>query len=509
MEILSSSAKSWGLCAGCAFIFKRNDVAAGGDVDLDACFSRLAEELRELASKDAVFEAHAEIAEDPMLKDAVADNIAAGMSATEAADSACDGICAMFDEIDDEYLRARKDDVKDVVARLKRIMSGSSDTQHKLPDMDDIILVSEEFYPSDMESFDLSEIKGMISDSGSSTSHVCILARSKGIPVLTGVKGCTERIQNGDRVILDGENGRIFISPDGETEQAFAMRKEKEAARGNIVNRIKELTPEMQVYANAGDVGDVRKAIENGAEGIGLFRSEFLFMGSQDGFPDEETQFRAYCEAAEICKGKPLTIRTLDIGGDKSLNYFKIPKEENPFLGWRAIRICLQRPDIFKPQLRAILRASAYGKVRVMFPMISTVEEFRDAVSVLEECKSELRAEGVSYDEKLPVGMMVETPAAVLKADEFSAIADFFSIGTNDLTQYIMAADRGNSAVSYLYKYDDPAVLKSIEMVAKAAADAGIEAAVCGEMASDEKFVKPLSNLGISEVSLSPGKFIL
>lgn len=508
MEVLSSSGKSWGLCAGSAFILTRNELSGSADVDLDACFSRLDEELRVLAAKDSIFEAHAEIAADPMLKDAVAENISSGMTATEAADKACAGICSMFDEIDDEYLRARKDDVKDVVARLKRIMSGSSDTGLQLPDRNDLILVSDEFYPSDMETLDLSKIRGMVSSLGSSTSHVCILARSKGIPVLTGVHGCTERIGDGDRVIIDGENSRVVISPDSETEKAFVSRKEKETSKGRILDRIHAAFPDMKVYANAGNVDDVRAAICGGAEGIGLFRSEFLFMCSHDGFPDEDTQFRAYRDAAEICGCKVLTIRTLDIGGDKSLDYFKVPKEENPFLGWRAIRICLERHDIFKPQLRAIIRASSHGKVRIMFPMISTVEEFREAVSVVEECKGELRAEGMAFDENIQVGMMVETPAAVLQAEEFASMADFFSIGTNDLTQYIMAADRGNNSVSYLYKYDNPAVLKSVGIVAGAAAAAGIEAAVCGEMASDETYLRTLSSLGITEVSLSPEKFL-
>lgn len=508
MYILSSSGKSWGLCAGNAFILKRRNVSDSGEVDLDTSFAKLSAELGELASKEAIFEAHAEIADDPMLRDTIAENIATGMSAAEAADKACAGICAMFDEIDDEYLRARKDDVKDVVARLKRIMSGSAGTLSELPDRNDIILVSDEFYPSDIESLDISRIRGMISESGSSTSHVCILARAKGIPVLTGVAGCTERIADGDRTILDGENGKVYVSPDSGTEKAFSSRKEKEASRGKITDRIHASHPKMRVYANAGNVDDVRSAIGNGAEGIGLFRSEFLFMGSRYAFPDEDTQLKAYSEAARICGDKILTIRTLDIGGDKSLPYFQMPKEDNPFLGWRAIRICLKRHDILKPQLRAILRASANGKVRVMFPMISSVEEFREAVSVLDECKNELRSEGKAFDENIPVGMMVETPAAVVLADEFAALADFFSIGTNDLTQYIMAADRGNSAVSYLYKYDNPAVLKSIGMVAKAAAEAGIEAAVCGEMASDESYLDTLADLGISEVSLSPEKFI-
>lgn len=503
MEVLTSSGRSWGLCAGSALLTERNVTADCGDVDLDECFATLAEELHGLASKDAIFEAHAEIAEDPTLKDAVTDNIASGMPALEAVDSACSSICAMFDEIDDEYIRARKDDVKDVFARLRRIMCGPQDTGQTVPAEGDIILVADEFYPSDMESLDLSHVRGMVSAHGSTTSHVCILAKARGIPVLTGCTGCTERIRTGDRLILDGKNGKICISPDDAAEKDFIARKEEEASRGDLAARIHAAAPGLKVYANAGNVNDVRTAISNGAEGIGLFRSEFLFMDSKNGFPDEDTQFRAYREAAEICNGKTLTIRTLDIGGDKKLPYFSIPHEDNPFLGWRAIRICLERHDIFKPQLRSILRASAYGKIRIMFPMISTLEEFKDAVSVLDECKSELMEEHKAFDEDIRVGMMVETPAAVLMADSFAEVADFFSIGTNDLTQYVMAADRGNSSVSRLYRYDDPAVLKSIGMVADAAAKAGIEVAVCGEMASEEPYAATLAGLGITEVSIS------
>lgn len=280
-------------------------------------------------------------------------------------------------------------------------------------------------------------------------------------------------------------------------------RMEAKLTAESTVSQINREYPGVKVYANAGSIEDVRNAIGKGAEGIGLFRSEFLFMESKDGFPDELTQFDAYREAAEICAGKTLTIRTLDIGGDKQLPYFHMDHEDNPFLGLRAIRLCLHKPEIFKTQLRAILRASAYGNVRVMFPMLSTLEEWDRAISILDECKKELTAEKIKFNADIMAGMMVETPAAVLMAKEFASRAGFFSIGTNDLTQYIMASDRGNSAVSYLYRYDDPAVLSAISIVSKAAEEAGIEAAVCGEMASDKKFMPTLCSMGIKELSLN------
>lgn len=503
MKILTSPAKSRGLCAGNAFILHRSKLESTETMDIDESFTRLSEELRHLAEKDSIFEAHAEIAEDPMLREAIDAAISAGLSVMEATDKACGDICAMFDELDDEYLQARKDDVKDVVARLKRILAGEADRMLQLPDYEHIILVAEEFYPSDLEALDLSRITGMVSEKGSTTSHVCIIAQTKGIPVLTGVCNCTTEISDGERTIIDAENSQVIISPDDAAETAFQTRMEAKLTAESTVSQINREYPGVKVYANAGSIEDVRNAIGKGAEGIGLFRSEFLFMESKDGFPDEQTQFDAYREAAEICAGKTLTIRTLDIGGDKHLPYYHMDHEDNPFLGLRAIRLCLHKPEIFKTQLRAILRASAYGNVRVMFPMLSTLEEWDRAISILDDCKKELATEKIKFNADIQAGMMVETPAAVLMAKEFASRAGFFSIGTNDLTQYIMASDRGNSAVSYLYRYDDPAVLSAISIVSKAAEEAGIEAAVCGEMASDKKFMPTLCSMGIKELSLN------
>ena len=460
MKILTSPAKSRGLCAGNAFILHRSKLESTETMDIDESFARLSEELRHLAEKDSIFEAHAEIAEDPMLREAIDAAISAGLSVMKATDKACGDICAMFDELDDEYLQARKDDVKDVVARLKRILAGEADRMLQLPDYEHIILVAEEFYPSDLEALDLSRITGMVSEKGSTTSHVCIIAQTKGIPVLTGVCSCTTEISDGERTIIDAENSQVIISPDDAAETAFQTRMEAKLTAESTVSQINREYPGIKVYANTGSIEDVRNAIGKGAEGIGLFRSEFLFMESKD-------------------------------------------HEDNPFLGLRAIRLCLHKPEIFKTQLRAILRASAYGNVRVMFPMLSTLEEWGGAISILDDCKKELTAEKIKFNANIKAGMMVETPAAVFMAKEFASRAGFFSIGTNDLTQYIMASDRGNSAVSYLYRYDDPAVLSAISIVSKAAEEAGIEAAVCGEMASDKKFMPTLCSMGIKELSLN------
>jgi phosphoenolpyruvate-protein phosphotransferase (PTS system enzyme I) len=512
MLTLEASYRSWGICVGKASV---RCPSAGGqtvpfraEMSLDEALSALKERYSRLAETDSVFAAHAEIADDPMLRESIENAVSDGLSLYEAVGRAGNELEALFDQIDDEYFRARKDDVRDVVRQLKKALAGEEGKESRdriseqMPADGKIILVADEFLPSDIPAMDFSKIVGLVSETGSRTGHVSIIARSKGIPVLTGIKDCTALIHQGDIVILDGENGRVIVGPD-ENVLAEAERRIKGGEADSV--RLLKLYRDagVKVYANAGCTEDVRRAINAGAEGIGLYRSEFLFMDRTDGFPDEETQAAAYREAAEICGGLPLTIRTLDIGGDKALPYCRMKKEENPFLGRRAIRLSLADPGIFKVQLRAILRASAFGNVRVMFPMVCTLSELSSAKNFLEQCKNELRREGTAFDEHIPVGMMVETPAAALKAERFAGAVDFFSIGTNDLTQYVMAADRGNADVAGLYDCRDEAVLYCINKTLKAAAKAGIEAEVCGEMASDVACAAELISLGLKAASVA------
>ena len=374
---------------------------------------------------------------------------------------------------------------------------------------DPAIVVADELAPSDTAQMDFSRVAGLVTAHGSVTSHVAIIARNKGIAALVGVAGCMRQVRTGDRLIIDGERGELIVDPDPATGRKYAARLEslrQDAFRCAADAQAPAVTPagrRITVLGNAANVDEVRRALDAGAEGIGLFRSEFLYMQGP-ALPDEETQFAAYRAAAELCGARPLTVRTLDIGGDKALPYMHFEPEENPFLGWRAIRVSLAMPELFRTQLRALLRASAFGNVRVMFPMIASVGEFRAAKAVVETCMAELDAEGVAYDRDIALGVMIETPAAVFIADELAARARFFSIGTNDLTQYVMAADRGNPRVAYLCDAFDPAVQRSIGMVLDAAHRAGIEAGMCGELAADPRATQRLVALGLGEFSVGP-----
>lgn len=523
--ILETSSKSWGFALGNAVVWAKettqNNNPAESDISLDEALELLKKEYAVLSKKDEIFLAHAEIAEDPTLRDNIESALSEGLKLYEAVEKACADLTAVFDQIDDEYLRARKDDLRDVFGKLKKIIANPDECRNKLTSNNESseshensqdrnvqkeILIAEEFFPSDAESIDFTRVCGLISEFGNRTGHICIIAKAKGIPMLTGVKGCTTSIKTGDTVILDADNGKVTVNPDTETlAEAQAYSKKYSSGISPSISRIMKTYAEagVKVFANAGNLDDVRHAIDAGAEGVGLFRSEFLFMSHPEGMPDENFQFEIYKSAAEICKGKQLTIRTLDIGGDKSLPYLEQKKEENPFLGCRAIRLCLIHPEIFKPQLRAILRASAFGNVRIMIPMLCTLDELEQTYKVIEECKSELRNEHLDFNENIPVGIMTETPATVMKAKDFAAKVDFFSIGSNDLTQYIMVADRGNSDVATLYNWKDKAVLDSIKILVDAADNAGIDSEICGEMGADPDSVSALIELGVKAVSIT------
>ena len=399
--------------------------------------------------------------------------------------------------------------MRDVCARIGRILSGETAHDPFAGLAPGTIVVADELAPSDTAQMDFGRVAGLVTAHGSVTSHVAIIARNKGIAALVGVAGCMRQVKTGDRLIIDGERGELIVDPDPATGRKYAARLEslrQDAFRCAAEAQAPAVTPggrRITVLGNAANVDEVRRALDAGAEGIGLFRSEFLYMQGP-ALPDEETQFAAYRAAAELCGARPLTVRTLDIGGDKELPYMHFEPEENPFLGWRAIRVSLAMPELFRTQLRALLRASAFGNVRVMFPMIASVGEFRAAKAVVETCMAELDAEGVPYDRDIALGVMIETPAAVFIADELAARARFFSIGTNDLTQYVMAADRGNPRVAYLCDAFDPAVQRSIGMVLDAAHRAGIEAGMCGELAADPRATQRLVALGLGEFSVGP-----
>ena len=429
-------------------------------------------------------------------------------NAAHAADSVLSEIAAMFAQADDEYLSQRAADVKDIRERLLlHILEQERVHFDALPE--DTILVAAELTPSDTIRLDLRHIAGIATETGGYYSHTGIITRNLGIPAVSGLEFDLDAIEDGTCAIVDGETGRFTLSP-SEAERQVFLREREELAR--VVSNLEQYRTRKSctvdgvegcICANIGTPADAMDAMQKGAEGIGLFRSEFLYMQGP-ALPDEETQFAAYRAAAELCGARPLTVRTLDIGGDKALPYMHFEPEENPFLGWRAIRVSLAMPELFRTQLRALLRASAFGNVRVMFPMIASVGEFRAAKAVVETCMAELDAEGVPYDRDIALGVMIETPAAVFIADELAARARFFSIGTNDLTQYVMAADRGNPRVAYLCDAFDPAVQRSIGMVLDAAHRAGIEAGMCGELAADPRATQRLVALGLGEFSVGP-----
>lgn len=475
----------------------------------DAAVAAAEGELEKLAAANDIFAAHLELAADPMLMENVAEKIAEGMTAADAVHAASGELATLFAQIDDEYLRARADDVRDVCRRiLRQLVPSETDPFAAIPDGS--ILAADELAPSDTARIDFSRVRGVVTRRGSATSHLAILARNRNLPAVVGLGDDFDRLDDGTIVVLDGPAGELLIAPDEHTAAEYRRRMEEAEARSAAADAYasQPVTTRdgraLAVLANAGSVDEVERAIRSGADGIGLFRSEFLYMQRQDGFPDEQVQTAAYARAAELCGGRPLVIRTLDIGGDKSLPYYRFPEEENPFLGWRAIRVSLELRDMFRTQLRAILRASARGGVRVMFPMIVSLAELRDALALLEECKEELRRQEVPFDDRIPVGVMIETPAAVFMADELAAEVDFFSIGTNDLTQYVLAVDRGNRRIAAMYDTLHPAVVRAMRLTVDAAHRHGCEVGICGEFAGCAAHAELLVGLGFDELSVAP-----
>jgi len=490
---------------------------------LERSVEQAAAQLQELADKAraaageeqaAIMEAHQAFLADPSFVGEMKNRIAAQqIDAESAVRQVADEFVLIFEAMEDAYMRERAADIRDVGKRLvQNLRGGGGNTLASISEP--VILVAEDLTPSDTIQMPREHVMGIVTVTGGATSHAAILARSLGVPAVMGVgEALFAQVKQGDHLIIDGSTGEILINPDQETEARYAALLEKEQERKRALNQIRDLTAkttdghEVSLMANIGGSEDVASLLEKGAEGIGLFRSEFLFMDREE-LPTEEEQFQAYVRVVQGMQGKPVIIRTLDVGGDKQLPYLDLPKEMNPFLGWRAIRISLDRHDLFKDQLRAILRASAFGKALIMFPMISHLEQVRQAKSVLEEAKQELRTAGVAFDEAIEVGVMIEVPAACLIADELAREVQFFSIGTNDLVQYTVAVDRMNEKISGLYDYFHPAVLRLMKMVIDASHRHGIWTGLCGEMAADPLATELLLGMGLDEYSTNENSLL-
>ena len=479
---------------------------------LTAVAEILRESIEKLKSKDmkeqaAIMEAHRMMVQDPMMADNIMAKIEELGNAPQGVLKAAEEQAVMFEQMEDEYFAARAVDLRDVGKRVAKYILGV-----KEPEIGDekVILCGREIEPSVIAGMETEKIAGVLLGSGSTTAHAVIIAKARAIPTIVGLnkEDRIDRIADGDHVIMDGERGEIVINPAPEDIASYdeKVKKQKElAAHYAALKDLPAVTTDgvkVDLMANIGTHMDVDNALNYGAEGVGLFRSEFVFMGRQD-IPTEEDQFKAYKEAIEKCKGKLCVIRTMDIGGDKPLPYLNIPEEENPFLGYRAVRISLQRRDLFLPQLKAILRAGVYGKAAIMIPMIINVAEFKKVKEFIEEAKLELAHEGKAYSDDVQVGIMVETPAAAIMTPVLAKYVDFFSIGTNDLVQYTLAVDRGNANLSYLYNHFNPAVLRLVQRTITSARENGIWAGMCGEMASDPNAAVLLMAMGINELSMS------
>ncbi|QEW31264.1 phosphoenolpyruvate-protein phosphotransferase PtsI [Erwinia billingiae] len=473
---------------------------------LEAIRIKAGESLGE--EKAAIFEGHIMLLEDEELEQEIIALIKDDLSSADtAAHSVIEGQAKALEELDDEYLKERAADVRDIGKRLLQNILGLH-----IVDLsaiaDEVLLVAKDLTPSETAQLNLDKVLGFITDLGGRTSHTSIMARSLEIPAIVGTGNVTSQVKNDDYLILDGVNNQIYVNPTAEKIEELKAIHAQYVGEKNDLAKLKDLPAitldghQVEVCANIGTVRDVAGAERNGAEGVGLYRTEFLFM-DRDSLPTEEEQFQAYKAVAEAMGSQAVIVRTMDIGGDKDLPYMNLPKEDNPFLGWRAIRIAMDRPEILHAQLRAILRASAFGKLRIMFPMIISVEEVRTLKGELETLKAQLREEGKAFDETIEVGIMVETPASAAIAHHLAKEVDFFSIGTNDLTQYTLAVDRGNDLISHLYNPMTPSVLTLIKQVIDASHAEGKWTGMCGELAGDERATLLLLGMGLDEFSMS------
>ncbi len=462
-----------------------------------------------IGAKEAeIIEGHLVMASDPAMSGEMLKLIENGQCAEGALSSVCDMFYGMFSSMDDEMMRQRASDIADVKTSILKILLGIEDV-----DISKVapgtVLVTRDLTPSMTSQIVKENVVGIITEVGGKTSHSAILARALEIPAVLSVPDITKLVKDKDTAIVDGNEGEIYINPDGDVLSSYIIKREqfikKQAELKNFYGK-KTVTAdgtELDLYCNIGTPKDAKKALECDGEGIGLFRSEFLFMDNNH-LPTEDEQFNAYKEAVEVMAGKEVIIRTLDVGGDKAIPYLNMKPEENPFLGYRAVRYCLGNKDTYMVQLRALVRASAYGKVKIMVPLVTTVDEIREVKAMVAEIKKDFDEKGIKYDPEIKVGCMIETPSASLIADLLAKEADFFSIGTNDLTQYTMSVDRGNSDVAYLYSAFQPSVLRSIKYIIESGVKAGIPVGMCGEAAADPLMIPLLMSFGLTEYSVNP-----
>ncbi len=473
----------------------------------------LAKSLRDAGTttEAEILEGHLVMLGDPFMLSQMEENISHGMVAECAVDTVCNMFVDMFSSVDDELTRQRASDIRDIRDSVLRLLLGVESVDiSSVPSGS--VLVARDLTPSMTSQINRENVSAIVTEVGGVTSHSAILARAMGVPAVLSLADATSRISSGEMLIVDGFRGRVIPNPSDNDMDDYANRQKNYLAEKESLNdyfskpTITKSGVKKLVFGNIARAEDVQNVIQNGGEGIGLYRTEFLFM-DRDSEPSEDEQFEAYSTVARSMDGKEVTIRTLDIGGDKAIKYLSIVKEDNPFLGHRAIRYCLDNPILFKKQLRAILRASVFGDIRILLPLVTTVEEVVRAKALLKECECELKKENVSF-KSVPVGVMIETPSAALISDLLAREVDFFSIGTNDLTGYVMAVDRGNSAVSHLYNASEPSVLKAIEMTIKNAKKAGIMVGMCGEAAADESLIPQLLEWGLDEFSVTPSAIL-
>ncbi|HAR6262871.1 phosphoenolpyruvate--protein phosphotransferase [Staphylococcus pseudintermedius] len=489
-----------------AEVQKFNEALNNSKIELTKIRNHAEEQLG--ADKAAIFDAHLLVLDDPELIQPIEEKIKnESASAPQALTEVTQNFITIFESMDNEYMKERAADIRDVSKRVLAHILGVELPNPSIID-ESVIIVAHDLTPSDTAQLNKQYVQGFVTNIGGRTSHSAIMSRSLEIPAVVGTKSISESVQQGDMVIVDGLTGDVIVNPSDDEIKAYQHKRESFFADREALKQLRDEPSktldghEVELAANIGTPNDLEGVHNNGAEGIGLYRTEFLYMG-RDNMPTEDEQFEAYKKVLESMEGKRVVVRTLDIGGDKELPYLNLPEEMNPFLGYRAIRLCLDQPEIFRPQLRALLRASAYGKLNIMFPMVATIQEFRDAKALLLEEKENLKQEGVEVSDDIELGIMVEIPATAALADVFAKEVDFFSIGTNDLIQYTMAADRMSERVSYLYQPYNPSILRLIKQVIDASHQEGKWTGMCGEMAGDETAIPLLIGLGLDEFSMS------
>lgn len=525
MVLIQGKGVSKGVAAGPLYFYQRGgaEIVRTQIEDTEAELARFEEarqtamtQLQELYEKAlaevgeesaALFEAHQMMLEDMDYVEGIQDVIGSGVNAEAAVMEVAEQFAEMLLAMDDEYMQGRAADVKDISTRVVAILSGAvaGGIDSEVP----VILAADDLAPSETVQLDKSKILGFVTSGGSGNSHTAILARTMGIPAIIGVGEKLKEAYSGKDVIIDGETGEVAVEADEITSERLLKKQAKERALKELLDQLKgqpNITidgKKVMVYCNIGSPDDLDAVLANDGGGIGLFRSEFLYL-QNDTYPTEEQQFRAYKTAAERMGGKRVIIRTLDIGADKQADYFQLEKEENPAMGLRAIRICLTRPEVFKTQLRALYRASVYGKIAIMFPMITSVWEVREIKRICQAVQAELRAEEIPFDEQVELGIMIETPASVMMSDQLAKEVDFFSVGTNDLTQYTLAVDRQGNNLDRFFDAHHPAVLRMIKQAADNAHKAGIWLGICGELGADTSLTETFLAIGVDELSVSP-----